>query len=453
MTTTILGGGATGLAAAYIAATAGKRVTVIEGSSKLGGLLSTFETAGDRLEFFYHHFFTHDREINWLLKKLGIMSDVLYEPTIMGMFRDGAIYDFTTPFDLLKFKPLSLIDKARFAASSLALSSMPDWRKHEDESALEWFKKWAGKGATDAIWAPMLDIKFGSYGPEVPVAWMSGRLRQRLKSRDKGREKLGYLLGSLEKLVVRLEEELTKLGVRFVMGKKAKALEVEGGRAKTLVLDGDDRGPGERIELDELLVTTPAPVLANLLPASYGAYAEELRRIKYFGAICVVLTMNKPLSHVYWLNVADPGFPFGGVIEHTNFVPPSRYGGNHLAYLSRYIDLGDPLAKEDTTEIGERWVKELPRIYPRFDRARDVVKIQTFRTLGAATVCHRNFSRVVPRCKTPIDKLFITTMAHIYPDERSVNNCIRIAANACDVMGIRHDVPPGVSLSGQVGFD
>lgn len=447
MTTLILGGGATGLAAAYIAAKAGRSVTVVEGTAKLGGLLSTFETAGDRLEFFYHHFFTHDREINWLLARLGIADEVLFKPTVMGMFRDGAIYDFTTPLDLLRFKPLSLVDKLRFGASSVLLSRYPDWRKHEDESALEWFEKWAGKGATAAIWKPMLDIKFGAYGADVPVSWMSGRLRQRLNSREKGRESLGYLLGSLERLVERLEEELRKMGVTFVLGRKAKAIDVEAGRARALELED-----GERIACDELLATVPAPVLASLLPADYGAYAESLRRIQYFGAICVVLTMKKPLSHVYWLNVADPGFSFGGVIEHTNFVPPSRYGGNHLAYLSRYIDLADPLAKEDPAAIGERWVGELPRIYPQFRRD-DVVKVQTFRTHGAATVVHKNYSHVVPRCRTPIEKLFVSTMAHIYPDERSVNNCIRIAANACDVMGIRHDVPAGVSLSGQVGFD
>ncbi len=447
MTTLILGGGATGLAAAYIAATAGRSVTVVEGSPKLGGLLSTFETAGDRLEYFYHHFFTHDREINWLLARLGIANEVLFKPTVMGVFRDGAIYDFTTPLDLLKFKPLSLVDKLRFGASSVLLSRYPDWRKHEDESALAWFEKWAGAGATSAIWKPMLDIKFGKYGADVPVAWMSGRLRQRLNSREKGRESLGYLLGSLERLVERLEEELRKLGVKFLLGRKAKSIAIEENRARSLELED-----GERIACDELLATTPAPVLANLLPADKSAYADELRRIKYFGAICVVLTMKKPLSHVYWLNVADPGFPFGGVIEHTNFVPPSRYGGNHLAYLSRYIDLADPLATEDTTAIGERWIGELPRIYPQFQRE-DVVKVQTFRTHGAATVVHRNYSSVVPRCRTPIEKLYVSTMAHIYPDERSVNNCIRIAANACRVMGIRHDVPDGVSLSGQVGFD
>ena len=45
-------------------------------------------------------------------------------------------------------------------------------------------------------------------------------------------------------------------------------------------------------------------------------------------------------------------------------------------------------------------------------------------------------------------------MAHVYPDERSVNNSIRVAAETVRVMG--HDssiVPKGRSLSGSIGFD
>jgi hypothetical protein len=44
-------------------------------------------------------------------------------------------------------------------------------------------------------------------------------------------------------------------------------------------------------------------------------------------------------------------------------------------------------------------------------------------------------------------------MVHIYPDERSTNNSIRVAAEACKAMGINTDfVPHGASLSGQIGF-
>ena len=68
----IVGGGITGLSAAYFAAKKGLKVTVIEAGKTFGGLLSTFEIGGNRLEYYYHHFFTHDEELNFLINDLGI---------------------------------------------------------------------------------------------------------------------------------------------------------------------------------------------------------------------------------------------------------------------------------------------------------------------------------------------------------------------------------------------
>ncbi len=83
------------------------------------------------------------------------------------------------------------------------------------------------------------------------------------------------------------------------------------------------------------------PLLKNRAPDP----ANKLEQIEYFGAICVILEMNRPLSEIYWLNIADPDFPFGGIIEQTNLVSPSNYNGKHIAYLSRYFAHSDLISK------------------------------------------------------------------------------------------------------------
>jgi protoporphyrinogen oxidase len=442
---TIIGGGITGLAAAYIAAKAGMKVTVLESCNTFGGLLQTFPIAGTRLEFFYHHFFTHDVELLWLVKELGLEDHLSFEDGTMGVLRDGKIFDFNTPVDLLKFSSLSQTDKVRFGLSTAYLGRMASWPNLENVPALEWFQKWAGHTTTEALWKPLLNIKFGPHAKSVPLAWMAGRIRQRMSSRKNGREKLGYLRGSLQVLLERLLLRLRELDVMLHANRPVEAIDVQDDEVRAI------QHANGTIEGGKFLFTAPTPILANLVESSQPELADSLRKIQYFGAVCTILEMDRPLSGIYWLNVADPGYPFGGVIEHTNLVPSSHYNDSHIVYLSRYFDLQEPFAAMRNDAIGDLMVEPLSRIFPKF-RPEHVKNRYIFRTNTAATVCDLNFSKKVPMCHTPLKQLYLATMAHIYPDERSCNNSIRVAAEASRVMGCQQSVPKGRSLSAQVGF-
>lgn len=444
---TVIGGGITGLATAYLAAKAGADVTVIEGSDTFGGLLNTFEIGGNRLEFFYHHFFTHDAEINWLIQELGIADKLQYISTTMGTYRQGKIYDFNGAMDLLKFKPMSFMDKMRFGFTTLYMGKVAEWESFEDVSCMEWFYKYAGKGATDALWKPMLEIKFGPYADQVPLAWMIGRMRQRLGSRKQGDEKLGYLEGSLYTLLEALMAKLEAMGVKLVKGAPVEEFLVEDNKLLGIKTPkGEFRG-------GKFVATIPSIYLAPLLKPVAPTLAAKLDEVEYFGAVCTILETDRKLSDIYWLNVADEGFPFGGVIEHTNFIPPEQYGGKHLTYLSRYFAMNEDLAQMSTDEIAKVMIPPLKKIYPAFDEAW-IQNVHIFRTYTAATVCDLNFSEKVPNSATDIEDLYIANMVHIYPDERSVNNSIRVAAESCKTMGFEGvSVPANASLSGKIGFD
>jgi len=249
---TILGGGAIGLSAAYLAARAGHRVLVLESSARVGGLLSTFSVGGSRLEQYYHHFFSHDVELRWLVDELGIGQQLQFYPTSMGVFRNGAHHPFNGPRDLLTFSPISFLDRIRFAASSVYLARFVDWRSSENTSALDWFYRYSGKRATEAIWRPMLEIKFGPHARDVPVAWMAGRLRQRLNSRERGVERLGYIQGSLQVLLDTLLTKLSALGVTIRTNSPATALDVRDGRVVAVKVGA------ESICTGSVLATIPA---------------------------------------------------------------------------------------------------------------------------------------------------------------------------------------------------
>ena len=133
----IIGAGAAGLAAAHELGKAGHQTVVYEGAPFLGGQASTFDVGGGRLERGYHHLFTSDTDIVDLIHELGLGHKMAWIESKVGIFYGGRIYDFVTPMDLLKFTPLSLIDRVRLGLVTLNLRRYKDWRKLEPYVASE----------------------------------------------------------------------------------------------------------------------------------------------------------------------------------------------------------------------------------------------------------------------------------------------------------------------------
>jgi protoporphyrinogen oxidase len=117
----IIGAGATGLTAAYDLVKDGHEVTILEGADEIGGLAGSITVQGTPLERYYHHIFESDRAMIDLIGELGLSSKLKFHSTKTGIYHDGALHDFSTPVEMLKFAPLTLLDRVRFGASSAML--------------------------------------------------------------------------------------------------------------------------------------------------------------------------------------------------------------------------------------------------------------------------------------------------------------------------------------------
>ncbi|HUT29814.1 MAG TPA: NAD(P)/FAD-dependent oxidoreductase [Sedimentisphaerales bacterium] len=416
----IVGAGFTGLAAAYEIARENIAVTVLEKSPDIGGLASSFRTRGQQLEAFYHHWFKSDRHVMDLVNSLGCQSQLLSIPTKTGVCFRNTFFKLSSPLDVLRFKPLGLLDRVRLGLMVLKGRRVKDWRRLESVTAQEWIPKLCGRKVYEVVWAPLLRGKFGPFAQTVSAVWFWNKLLLRGGSRDRaGNEVLIYYRGGFAALLEKIAHEITSLGGTIKLQEPAEKLIVQNGCVRAV------QTPQGLIEADAVIATPALPVIADLLEGNASEeYLVELRAVKYLANLCLVLELSHRLSDIYWINVLDPDFPFVGVIEHTNLVPAETYGGSHIVYLSKYLPETAELYRMEENQIFEFSLPFIERMFPRFDQAW-VERYQVFRTPYAQPVVECNYSRSIPSSETPIKGLYIASMAQIYPEDRGTNYAAR----------------------------
>lgn len=419
--TVIVGAGFTGLTAAIELARAGKKVLVVESDTVPGGLASTFEFKdGVRVERFYHHWFDNDDYVPQLVRELGLDGDIVTMPSKTGVFYNSRHWKLSTPLDLLKFKPLSLIDRLRLGLLVLQVRRVKDWKSIEHLSIREWLEPLCGANVFRVVWKPLIEHKFSVFADAVNAVWMWKKLVLRGSTRNsKGGEQLAYFKGGFGRLALAMTAEIEKLGGQITYGATITGVRTQGSQIVALESDAGT------FEGSQFLFTPAFPIVANILQgAADAAWLESLRRVRYLGNVCLVLQLDRSLSDTYWLNVNDPGFPFVGVIEHTNFDSPENYGGKHIVFLSRYLAKEDPLWSYGDAAYLDFALGHLQRMFPTLERSW-VLDFRIWRAEFAQPVTERNYSDYVPPQTTPFSNTWISTMAQIYPQDRGTNYAIR----------------------------
>ncbi len=426
----VIGGGFTGLAAAYDLARAGHQVTVFEQERALGGLAGVFELApGIFLERFYHHWFGSDLAVLDWLREIGLQDDLISAPTNTGLYFANSIFRLSSPLDLLKFTPLPFVDRIRTGLMALAARRINDYRELESISAKDWIVKMAGPKSYEVIWAPLLNGKFGRYAADVSAVWFWNKLKLRGSSRGKsGEERLFYVRGGFNRALIRISEVMQELGVNVRLNSPVSEVVVDSGK-----IVGVRSAAGAVEKFDQVLVTTPAPIALQICPQLTGPVREQLSSIKFLGNVCLVLELSRSLSSTYWLNVADPTFPFVGVIEHTNFDSPEAYGGRHIAFLSKYLPVDEPLFSASPEEIMRFTEPHLKKMFPEFESSW-VTAFHVWRERYSQPLVTKHYSQLIPPHRMPIDGLWLATMAQIYPEDRGTNYAVAAGRSVAKMM-------------------
>ncbi|MEI6674198.1 MAG: NAD(P)/FAD-dependent oxidoreductase [Verrucomicrobiota bacterium] len=412
----IIGGGFTGLVAAKNLTDCGHRVTIYESGKELGGLAACFELGGTPLEKAYHHLFRTDTAILSLIEELGIQDHLVWRASSLAIYRNGRIWPFMSPLDLLRFGACSLVGRIRTGLVAIYLKKTRNWQGLAGSSAMQWMSKYCGTSAADAIWSPLLRGKFADTADNVSMAWLWARLHVRSNSREPGEgEKLGYINGGFVKIVDALEKRILATGAVVQLDSPVKQVS-HNGTQPTVEVDG------QVLSYDAVLFTGSNRALERILPngANLDGFRDDLGKINYLGSLCHVFTSSQNLADHYWININEAGAPFLVLIQHTNLIPVSCYGGKHVYYIGAYLPQEKGRFLMPETELIQEWHQYLKVIYPAFDPTL-IEESHLFRFRDAQHVAEIGYeSRILPY-HTPIPGVFLSNFSQIFPEDRGTN--------------------------------
>jgi protoporphyrinogen oxidase len=290
------------------------------------------------------------------------------------------------------------------------------WKPLESVTADSWLRRWMGEKAYERLWKPLLVSKFGDHYTNVNMAWMWARFKARTP-------RLGTFEGGFQAFIDAFADRVREAGVEIQMRTPVERIEANPGGGISLTLENSI------IQTDQCLVTSSPAVMTKLAPTLPADYLGRLLAMKSMGAVVLILALKHRLSEkgIYWHNLPkDSGFPFLSLVEHTNFISPAFFSGDHIVYCGDYLTPGHEYFSLSKEQILEIFLPSLKRFNPSFE-AEWVRDSWMFRTAYAQPVPELNHSEAIPDVRTPIPGLWFASMSQVYPWDRGTNFAVEIA--------------------------
>ena len=420
----IIGGGFTGLAAAYYLAKKGHTVTVFEKEAYLGGLAHGFkEKSWDwHIEAAYHHLFTNDRHILALIHELGLQDKLIIKRPITATLWKGAMYQLDSPKHLFLFPGLSLIDKIRTACLLAFFKFFPLWKTLEHVTAERFLTSVGGKNTWKILWEPLLYGKFGTYAPLVAASWFWARIVKRTPS-------LCYIAGGFHTLVIALEKAIVSHNGAVVTSTAVQSV-TKAANDTLLVTYNDTKQPFDRV-----LITVPTLLAANIAPIIPASYLRALNTVPHVSAQTLIIETDRPiLKNVYWLNVTDRSFPFLAAVAHANFMDPKHYGGRHLTYFGNYLPPNHPYLSMTKGQLLKEFMPFIKRLHVPVNSKLSIVNSYMFVGPYAKPVHEIRYSEKIPSIQTPVPHLYLANMDFVVPWDRGTNYAVELGQKAAKII-------------------
>ncbi len=407
----ILGGGFTGLTAAYYLARKGYNVVLFEKETVLGGLAAGFKSQDWDwyLERAYHHLFHSDNDILNFAKETGFNDIFFQEPETSSLYRElnnYRIIPVDTPQDFLMFPLLSWPEKIRSSAILAFLKFSPYFSFYEKQTAEEFLRKTMGDNVWNILWKELFRKKFGKYAENIVAAFIWARINKRTK-------KLGYVKGGFQNFINYIADKNEAYGTDIRKGTAVNGITKT---AAGFMINQE--------HFDGVISTLPTPALTKIANNAFpSTYIKRLQKLHYLHAINLILETDTAITpKTYWLSVCVKELPFMVIVQQTNFIDKQYYGGKHIAYIARYVEMDDRLIKMSKEEVLDYWLPHLRILNSKFK----ILNSYLFKGPFAQPIFDKEFVKNKPDFETPIKNFFIANLDMTYPYDRGTNYAVKL---------------------------
>jgi protoporphyrinogen oxidase len=423
MSIAIIGGGITGLSAAYQLTKNNEEIVLYEAEENLGGLTASFKAKNWQwpLENFFHHYFIDDNEVKELAADLNLVDNLFYEKVQTSLFSQGAIYPYDQLSDFLKFPHLNYFDKFRMGSVIFGLRHLPYLPIYNKTSAYKLFPKLIGDTSWNTIWKPLMDGKFGHLSDQIAFSWLWARIKKRSP-------KLGYFKNGTKVLIDNLEKEIKKKGKIFTNTQITKIKKEH----NSWVLSSKDK----QFSADKVILALPLPSALKLIQTwkeLNDLQVAEWRELNNIGALTLVLRLKKSFlpGETYWLNILEKDFPFLVIVEQTNFIDKQKYGGENIVYIGGYYEKENEIFNQDKEKILNKFSPFLRRLNPSFENF--LIDYKLFKYKNAQPVIPVNYAKIKPDITLIPGQLYWATANHIFPWDRGLNYSIKLGKKTANL--------------------
>jgi squalene-associated FAD-dependent desaturase len=367
----VIGGGLAGITAGLRCADEGCQVTLFEARPLLGGLTHSFSRGELRVDNGQHVFLRCCTSYLALLKRLGVTDRVEMQPRLaipiltpgveapVWLRRTGLPAPLHLASSLLQYRPLSLLERIRFALAAVALRRVDPRAAATDEQNFgAWLRRHGQSDqAIAALWELVGVATLNSRADGASLSLAATVFQEGLLT-DATAADIGWSRVPLRELHGDPAlERLTAAGAQVRTGTTVRRLEPGSADGWQVVTDDG------RVAVDQVIVAVPPHAAEQLLPpGSVDLPVGWAQRLGSSPIVNVHLVLDRPVLDQPFIAGVDS--PVQWVFDRT-----SHSGLTSGQYIAVSLSAADDYIDMPTAAMREKFLPALAELLPELRAA------------------------------------------------------------------------------------